>query len=90
MYAQAFSAVQAAPPHPPSLPHSRAHTDGNGLEHGFEVGDVIEDAGHKTVEGPALPQQLLCRLYMLFLHKPAIPSLPQAGRVDDGAHNNHR
>lgn len=45
----------------------QVHTNGDGLQHGLEVGDVVQDARHKAIQGSAVPQQLLGRLHMLLL-----------------------
>ena len=55
-------------------------TNGDGLQHGLEIGDVVQDASHKTIEGPTVPQQLLGRFDVLFLQSHsalhAMPIIP--------------
>src|SRR5689334_14710341 len=42
-------------------------TNADGLQHSLQVSNVIHQASHKCCELPALTQQLLCCLNMLFL-----------------------
>ena len=49
-------------------------TNGDGMQHGFEVGHVVQQTGCKGVECRPVPQQLLCCLDVLLL---------QGGQVDE-------